>query len=43
MSINQHFRQNFIKIRENIPPEYERNIILLCRKKKIEVVRAKFA
>lgn len=34
MSINQHFPQNLSKIRENITPEYEANIILLENERK---------
>jgi len=32
MGINQHYPQNLAKIRENKPPEYEANIILLRNK-----------
>src|SRR5665648_179180 len=34
MSINQHFPQNLIKIRQNITTEYEANIILSKNKAK---------
>jgi len=37
MCIDQHFLQNFTKIRKNKAPEYEGNIILLYRKNENQV------
>jgi hypothetical protein len=40
MRVNQHFPQNFSKIRQNKTPEYEANIILLENEWKINILKS---